>query len=67
MNCYLDKTFCDGNGGKCAKFGPCHRSLTESVKNEADAFGLAIARFTTPEELDCYTEEAQPQEEGGLF
>ena len=30
---YKDMTFCDYN--KCEKFGPCHRSLTDEVRQKA--------------------------------
>jgi hypothetical protein len=52
MICYLDKTFCGGDG--CAKFQACPDALTKSVINSAATVGLEISAHENPRELDCY-------------
>lgn len=67
MICYRDKTFCDGNKGKCALFNGCHRALTDEVRLRAQQRDLPISQFEDATEQACYTETPKPQEEGGLF
>lgn len=62
MICYKDKTFCDGNGGKCIHFEKCDRALTESVIAKADACGLWISRFAEPSKIKCYEESPERKE-----
>ena len=52
MMCYRDMTFCGGDG--CQRFGECPRSLTKEVDRAATQANRLIARFTNPQELDCY-------------
>jgi len=52
MMCYLDTTFCEGDG--CIKFSECPRALTQDVRERAKACGLFISRFTEPKKLHCY-------------
>jgi hypothetical protein len=66
MICFKDMTFCDGNGGKCKKFGEgCHRSLTEEVEEAAEKWWnpegktekkncAPICRYSDPTKIDCY-------------
>ena len=62
---YRDMTFCDGAGGRCAKFKDCPRALTKEVLKKAHAWwnrGKAegeqseppISLFVNAVDLDCY-------------
>lgn len=57
MICYRDMTFCSGDG--CAKFGLCHRSLTDEVRYNAQSAGLNISEFAEPRHLDCWQAERE--------
>lgn len=43
----FDKTYCTGDG--CKHFGPCHRSLTHKVMQEARRVDARVSRFEFPE------------------
>ena len=49
---YKDMTFCDAE--ECQSFTTCHRALTKSVQEKAEAYNLYIAQFLNPKELECY-------------
>lgn len=54
MICYMDSTFCAGDG--CQKFKNCGRALTQDVRERAKAKGLPIAQYVEPKKLHCYVE-----------
>ena len=55
---YRDRTFCDGNGGKCEAFQGCPRALTATVKADAERWwgkpDPPITQFSEPQKLECY-------------
>lgn len=63
MISYRGKTFCRGDG--CAKFGTCHRSLTDEVRDKArkwwgsESGEAPISEFADPREVDCWESETQ--------
>lgn len=58
MMCYKDMTFCTRKD--CKNFGPCSRSLTEEVLDNADKWWgeghreAPIARFVPEHEPECF-------------
>lgn len=56
MLCYMDKTFCTGDG--CLKFNRCGRALTDNVNLRAQAAQLPIS-YTEGKDMVCYETACQ--------
>lgn len=57
----FDKTYCTGDG--CKYFGPCHRSLTHEVMQEARRVEARVSRFEFPEKLPCWKSDIETEED----
>ena len=48
----FDKTYCSGDG--CKYYGPCERSLTHEVMQEARRVDARVSRYSDPKSLPCW-------------
>jgi hypothetical protein len=55
MLCYLDRTFCRGDG--CRDKGNCPRWANAMIRDAASKHGLPLSLFTDHTELECYKPE----------
>lgn len=57
----FDKTYCTGDG--CKYFGPCHRSLTHEVMQEARRVEARVSRYSEPQKLPCWESDIETEED----
>jgi len=55
MLCYKDRTYCAFK--KCKLFDVCDVALTNTIQEEATAFGLPISQYA--EKPDCFLNKEQ--------